>query len=98
MVHFGAANRDARIFEDPHIFDPDRANARRHIGFGRGVHSCIGAPLARAEGRVLIQRLLERTEAVQIDEQAHGPAGDRRFRYVPTYILHGLTDLHVTVG
>ena len=98
MVHFGAANRDPRQFDDPHTFDPDRANARRHIGFGRGVHSCIGAPLARADGRVLVQRLLERTSDIGIDADAHGPADDRRFDYVPTYILRGLTDLRVTVS
>ena len=97
MVHYGAANRDCRVFDEPNVFDPDRPNARRHIGFGRGIHSCIGAPLARAEGRVLIARLLERTAGVEIDEAVHGPAHDRRYHYVPTYILRGLTDLHVTV-
>ncbi|MGE2717324.1 cytochrome P450 [Mycolicibacterium litorale] len=98
MVHLGAANRDPRQFENPHVFDPERPNARRHIGFGRGVHSCIGAPLARAEGRVLIQRLLERTTDITIDEAVHGPANDRRYNYVPTYILRGLTDIHVKVA
>ncbi|MCK0175691.1 MULTISPECIES: cytochrome P450 [Mycobacteriaceae] len=95
MVHLGAANRDPRHFENPNVFDPERANARRQIGFGRGVHSCIGAPLARAEGRVLLQRLLERTTAISIDQTAHGPVGARRYDYVPTYVLRGLTDLHV---
>ncbi|MCV7282186.1 cytochrome P450 [Mycolicibacterium flavescens] len=95
MVHYGAANRDPRQFENPDSFDPARPNARRHIGFGRGVHSCIGAPLARAEGRVLLERLLERTTGIGIDDAAHGPAGDRRYTYVPTYILRGLVDLHV---
>lgn len=98
MVHLGAANRDPRHFEDPHNFDPDRPNARRHIGFGRGVHSCIGAPLARAEGRVLIRRLLERTTGIAIDDTVHGPADARRYDYVPTYILRGLTRLHLTVA
>jgi cytochrome P450 len=97
MVHYGAANRDGRVFDEPNAFDPDRPNARRHIGFGRGIHSCIGAPLARAEGRVLIARLLERTAEIEIDEVVHGPVHDRHYRYVPTYILRGLTDLHVTV-
>ncbi|KUI27477.1 cytochrome P450 [Mycobacterium sp. GA-2829] len=95
MVHLGAANRDPRIFDNPGTFDPDRPNARRHIGFGRGEHSCIGAPLARAEGRVLIQRLLERTTDVGVDEAVHGPKHARRYTYVPTYILRGLTALHV---
>ncbi|MDY6999432.1 MAG: cytochrome P450 [Actinomycetota bacterium] len=97
MVHYGAANRDPRQFDEPDVFDPDRANARRHIAFGRGIHSCIGAPLARAEAKVLIRRLLERTEAIRIDETVHGPAGARRYDYVPTYILRGLTDLHLRV-
>ena len=46
---FGAANRDPRVFEQPDEFDVGRANAAQHIGFGGGIHVCIGAPLARIE-------------------------------------------------
>src|ERR687887_2783875 len=46
---FGAANRDPRVFERPDEFDVGRANAAQHIGFGGGIHVCIGAPLARVE-------------------------------------------------
>ena len=46
---FGAANRDPRVFERPDDFDVGRANAAQHIGFGGGIHVCIGAPLARIE-------------------------------------------------
>ena len=46
---FGAANRDPRVFERPDEFDVGRANAAQHIGFGGGIHVCIGAPLARIE-------------------------------------------------
>jgi cytochrome P450 family 150 subfamily A5 len=95
MVANGAANRDPRRFENPDTFDLARKNARQHIAFGRGIHSCPGAPLARAEARVAIERLLDRTDDIRISEAKHGPAGQRRFRYVPTYILRGLMELHL---
>ena len=95
MVMNGAANRDPRQFEDPDTLDIERANARRHIAFGRGVHSCPGAPLARAEAKVSLERILERTKNIRLCEEQHGPAGERRFNYVPTFILRGLTDLHL---
>ena len=95
MVINGAANRDPRRFEDPDTFDPERKNARQHLAFGRGIHSCPGAPLARAETRVGLERLLDRTTDIRISEAQHGPAGDRRYQYIPTYILRGLTELHL---
>lgn len=95
MVVQAAANRDPRRFDDPATFDPARKNARQHISFGRGIHSCPGAPLARAETRVAIERLLDRTSDIRINEREHGPANDRRYQYVPTYILRGLTELHL---
>jgi cytochrome P450 len=95
MLVNAAMNRDPAKFADPDTFDPDRANARNHVAFGRGVHSCPGAPLARTEGLVSINRLLDRTEKFWIDEEHHGPPGDRRYRYLPTFILRGLTKLHI---
>jgi cytochrome P450 len=91
MVLNGAANRDPRQIARPETFDVSRPNAPRHIAFGRGVHSCPGAPLARAEARVCIERILDRTTDIRISEEHHGPADARRFQYVPTYILRGLT-------
>jgi len=91
----GAANRDPRFFEDPYEFDIDRANARKHLGFGFGIHTCAGAPLARTEGRVTLNRLLDRTSDIRISETAHGPAGNRRYEYLPTYLFRGLTSLHL---
>jgi cytochrome P450 len=95
MVVNGAANRDPRKFAEPGAFDLDRGNARHHLSFGRGIHTCPGAPLARAEGRVAIERLLQRTTAIRLSERVHGPADDRRFRYLPTFILRGLTHLNL---
>ena len=95
MVLNGAANRDPRRFEDPNTFDPERKNARQHLAFGRGIHSCPGAPLARAETRVGLERLLDRTTDIRISEAKHGSDGDRRYNYIPTFILRGLTELHL---
>ncbi len=95
MVVNGAANLDPRHFEKPSEFQVDRANAREHLAFGRGVHSCPGGSLARLETRVSIERLLDRTTNIGISESHHGPRGSRRYQYMPTYILRGLTQLHL---
>jgi cytochrome P450 len=95
MLLNSAANRDPKRFDEPARFIPDRQNAREHMTFGRGIHSCPGGSLARAETRVSIQRFLERTSNIRISEEHHGPASDRRYRYVPTFILRGLTELHL---
>jgi len=95
MVLNAAANRDPRQFESPAEFRPDRDNAREHVAFGHGSHFCPGAPLARAEARVAIERLLERMRDIRISEEHHGPPGSRRFDYAPTYILRGLNRLHL---
>jgi len=91
----GAANRDPGRFDSPHEFRLDRANFREHMAFGRGVHSCPGGPLARMEGQVSVHRILDRMADITIDEDHHGPAGARRYNYEPTFVLRGLTDLHI---
>lgn len=95
MLANGGANRDPRRFDNPGTFDPQRSNARSHIAFGRGIHTCPGAPLARAEAKVAIKRLLERTTDIRIDESVHGPVDDRKYTYLPTFILRGITALHL---
>ena len=95
MVCPGAVNRDPNRFENPHQFDLDRKNVREHIAFGRGVHSCPGGPLARVEGRVSMERILDRMADITIDEDKHGAAGDRSYNYEPTFILRGLTEINI---
>jgi cytochrome P450 len=95
MLLNGAANRDPRRFDHPHEFRIDRPNSRDHIAFGRGVHSCPGGPLARVEGRVSIERILDRMRDIRLSEAHHGPPSARRFDYEPTWILRGLRELHI---
>ena len=65
------------------------------MAFGRGAHSCPGGPLARAEGRISIERILDRTRNIRLSDEHHGPADARRFAYEPTWILRGLSRLHL---
>lgn len=96
MLMPGACNRDASKFESPHEFRADRPNVREHIAFIRGAHSCPGAPLARAEGRISLNRILDRMTGITISEADHGPAGNRHYSYEPTFIMRGLSELHIT--
>jgi cytochrome P450 len=96
MLCIGAANRDPRKFDNPDEFAIDRRNAREHIAFGRGIHTCAGAPLARTEGQVTLNRMLDRVADIAIDESVHGASGDRRYGYEPTFLLRGLRNLNIT--
>jgi cytochrome P450 len=96
MVLPGACNRDERKFADPNTFSPERPNVREQIAFIRGAHSCPGAPLARAEGRISLNRILDRMSDIRVSEEHHGPADERRYAYEPTFIMRGLSELHIT--
>ncbi len=95
MLLNGAANRDPREFDHPDVLELDRVNGRQHLGFGFGIHTCVGAPLARAETRVSLERILDAMADIRISDAAHGPADDRRFEYTPTFMLRGFEELHL---
>jgi cytochrome P450 len=82
---FGSANRDPRRFPEPDRFDAGRGDTA-HIGFGGGIHFCVGAPLARQELDVSVTTLATRCPALQL---AAAPA------YHPTFVIRGLTALRV---
>ncbi len=95
MLMLGAVNRDPSRFERPSEFNIDRPNLHDHLAFGRGAHSCAGAPLARAEGRIALNRLFDRTADIRISETMHGPCNARRYEYLQRYTGRGLKQLHV---
>jgi cytochrome P450 len=87
----GAANRDPRTFDAPERFDVGRG-AMPLMSFGAGIHVCLGASLARAEGQVVFDRLLDRFPRVE-------PGwGDERPRYRDSIVLRGLESLPVRLG
>ncbi|MGY1814010.1 cytochrome P450 [Blastococcus sp. SYSU D00820] len=89
LLVLAAANRDPRVFADPHAFDVTRANARDHVAFSSGIHYCLGAALARMEGEVALQALFER-----FPDLAAAGAGTRR----STIILRGYESLPVVLS
>jgi cytochrome P450 len=95
MLLPGAANRDPRVFECPAEFRLDRPNGRQHLAFGHGIHTCAGAPLARAEGRVAIERILDQMSEIRLSEEHHGPPDGRHFDYLPTFFLRALDNLYI---
>jgi cytochrome P450 len=68
MVLYGSANRDESQFDDPDCFDIRRPEAGKHMAFSRGVHFCLGAPMARLEGRIALERLSQRLPGLRRDE------------------------------
>ncbi len=90
-----AANRDPRHFEAPEEFRLDRPDGRQHLGFGHGIHTCAGSPLARAEAHATLTRFLARTSDIRVSAVHHGPSGARRYTYDSTHLMRGVTELHL---
>jgi cytochrome P450 len=88
LLVLGAANRDPEQFPDPDRLDVGRPD-NKHLAFGLGAHFCLGAPLARLEGRLVFESLLRRTPELRLD----GPPP----RYRQNFNLRGLESLQVTL-
>jgi cytochrome P450 len=85
---FGSAERDPRRFPDADRFDVGRADAG-HIGFGGGIHFCVGAPLARLELEVALAALVRRFPDLELVEPPS---------YQPSFVIRGLQALHLRAG
>lgn len=97
LVALSAANRDPRRWEDPQDFQLDRPKIKEHVAFGRGKHVCAGAPLARVEVRVILEKFLAYTSNIDLVEEKHGPRGNRELDFEPSFIIRGLSELHVSL-
>lgn len=89
LISVASTGHDEQIFPHPERFDVRRGNAKRHLGFGSRIHSCIGAPLARLEAQIAIETLIDRLPDLRMSEQS------RSLIYRPNLILPVIDHLHV---
>jgi cytochrome P450 len=88
-VRYAAANRDEREFECPADLNLEREKPGRHIGFGSGIHHCVGAPLARRELFWAFQALIDRVDGMRFT------AGENSFEVAPNFSLRAMQELRV---
>jgi hypothetical protein len=91
FLTMASAHRDGRQFADPDRFDITRDNARSQLSFGKGVHLCIGAPLARLEMKIAVELLAELTPNIKLVD-------DQTFTIVPNFVFRSLEQLLVDTG
>lgn len=87
LVWLASANRDPKRFDNPETFVPDR-QPNPHIGFGHGIHTCIGASLARLEARIALSQLFSRFDGLTVDLSNRNPIWNT--------FMHGVETLPVT--
>jgi cytochrome P450 len=97
MVALSAANRDPKRWENPQALILNRPKIVEHVAFSRGAHVCVGAPLARTEVRIILEKFLKHTRQIELVEEKHGAPGDRNFDYDSSFIIRGLSELHLKV-
>lgn len=88
LLHLGSANHDEATFQDPNNIDLARKNAAAHLAFGYGVHACLGAALARAEARILLDLLLAKLPNLRLSK-------DQNYHYIANLTLRGPSQLWV---
>lgn len=88
---WAAANRDPTVFSEPDRLDIDRHNTNEHLGFGHGIHFCIGARLARLEAKVILEELLQQTSSFSLDDAFS-------VRHVSSIFVRRLDQLHLKLS
>lgn len=88
LLMWGAANRDPAHFEAPNDFRLDRTSAKGHLAFGKGVHFCVGAALARLEARIVLEMLLKSTRWIEPTEVG---------QWLPSILVRRLDRLQLAV-
>ncbi|MBW8783088.1 MAG: cytochrome P450 [Novosphingobium sp.] len=97
LVALSAANRDPARWSNPNELEIDRPKIKEHVAFGRGKHVCAGAPLARVEVRVILEKFFEHTARIALDASKH-PNGVADLLYEPSFIIRGLAEMSLELS
>ncbi len=89
LVRYGSGNRDETHFKDANAFDLSRENAKEHLAFGAGIHTCLGAQLARKEMQTAFPILLKRLKNIRLDPD------NNDLQYLPSILLRGVFALNI---
>ncbi|MFT5236251.1 MAG: cytochrome P450, partial [Shewanella sp.] len=89
LIRFGSANRDESVFENPDKFDVQRKSNKKHLAFGHGTHTCIGAMLSRKESAIAFKVILERLDNLRLTPNKN------TFQRFPNILLRGLENLYL---
>lgn len=89
IIRFASANRDEALFERADDFDITRTNAGKHLAFGKGIHMCLGAQLAKMEISTAFKVLLSRLQTIELNDRTDQP------NYPPNVLLRGMTELPI---
>jgi cytochrome P450 PksS len=89
LIALASANRDPDVFPNPDQFDITRKEAFKHLGFGNGIHYCLGAPLARLEGELALNALVQRLPHLELSV----PVEDLEWN--ESILLHGMTKMPI---
>lgn len=88
-LRYASANRDEALFENPGVIDLQRKMPRRHLSFGSGIHSCIGAQLARKEIEATFKFFAKKLTHIELCKS------ENDIEYQPSFVLRGLKELEV---
>lgn len=89
LVRYGSGNRDDHKFDNPHDFDMTRENAKDHLAFGAGIHTCLGSQLARKEMQTAFPIILKRLKNIRLDPD------NNELQYLPSILMRGVFALNI---
>ena len=95
VVFLAAGNHDPERWDSPEEFIMNRKDNNRHLAFGQGLHTCLGAPLARSEARTMLEKLFDKTNNFKLSSAHYGDTDKAEMDYEASFLIRGLNTLYL---